>query len=146
VCSKLVVKVGHWVVGIFVIDIVIVTINGRMLLVLAVSLVQSTTTLLSLLLWTLVASVVRRGTSNDRLADPANPVVLFTLRIGIQQIGDFGRRNLKGIPLAGLQIGRFDGRAQCQIDHSVGCRILVGTIKEFGTLEQKETAAPVLEK
>ena len=88
--------------------------------------------------------VVGRRTPDNSLANPSYPVVLFLFRVGVQQIGNFRGRNLKGIPFAGLEVGRLDGRAKGQIDHPVGRRVFVGAIKELGTLEQKEAAAPVL--
>ena len=101
---------------------------------------------LLLLLLLFPTGVIRRRTPDNRLSNAANPVVLFLFRVGIQKVSDLRRGNLKGVALAGFQIGRFDGSAQCQIDHPVGRRVLVGAIKEFAALEQKEAAAPVLQE
>ena len=98
-----------------------------------------------MLLWGLGTTlIVGGGTPDNGLADPADPIVFFLFRVGVQQIGNFRGGNLKGIPFAGFQIRRFDRRAQGQIDHPVGRRVLVGTIKEFAALEQKEAPTPVL--
>jgi len=79
--------------------------------------------------------VVGGGTAYDGLADASDPVVLFLFRVGVQEIGDFRGGDLEGVAFAGFEVGRFDGRAQGQIDHPVGRRILVGTIKELAALE-----------
>ena len=138
-----IVKVGQWIVGILVVDIVVVAVHGRLLVVGSVGTTQIGPC--GRILWLLsLGIVVGRRTPDDRLSDPTDPIVLFLFGIGIQQIGNLGSGNLEGVALAGFQIGGFDGGAECQIDHPVGCRVLVGTVKEFGALEQKEAAAPVL--
>ena len=138
-----IVEVGQRIVGILVVDIVVVAVHGRLLVVGSVGTTQIGSC--GGILWLLsLGIVVGRRTSHDRLSDPPDPIVLFLLRVGIQQIGNLGSGNLERVALAGFQIGGFDGGAERQIDHPVGCRVLVGAVKEFGALEQKEAAAPVL--
>jgi hypothetical protein len=136
-------------IGILVVNVIVVAVHGRLLLV---SPVHASIRILLLLLLPVVwtprprgrLAVIGGGTPHNGLADAADPIVLFLFRVGIQQICGIRRRDLEGVALAGFQVGRFDGRAQRQIDHPVGRRILVGAIKELAALEQKEPAAPVL--
>ena len=150
--SVSIIEIWILVVGIFVVNIIVVAVHGRVL-VLLLSAVDATTGTMALngsLLLLLDArptgglAVVRRGASHDRLSDPSDPVVLFLFSIGVQQIGDFRGGNLEGVSLSALEVGRLDSRAQSQVDHSVGRRVFVGAIKELASLEQEESAAPVL--
>jgi len=152
--SVSIVEIGIFVAGIFVVNIIVVAVHGRVLVlavdattVVAGAAVPVTASLLLLLLDTRPTgglAVVRRGAPDDRLSDPSDPVVLFLFRIGVQQVGDFRGGDLEGVSLSALEVGRLDGRAQSQVDHSVGRRVFVGAIKQLASLEQKESAAPVL--
>jgi len=69
--------------------------------------------------------VIRSTASHNGLANPANPIVLLSFRVGIQEVLRFGRANFKRVSLLALQISRFDRGAVRQIHHTVRGAVLV---------------------
>jgi len=88
--------------------------------------------------------VVGARAAHNGLADPANPIVFFTLRVGVQQVTSFGRGYFKGVSLFGFEIGTLDGGAVRQVHHAVRSRVFVFAKEEFVALENEIAAAPFL--
>jgi hypothetical protein len=55
--------------------------------------------------------VIGPGASHNGFSHATNPIVLLRLGIRIEQIAGVGGGNFKGMALAGLEVGRFDRRA-----------------------------------
>jgi len=87
--------------------------------------------LIAVIVVVIAALVVGPGTAHNGLADATNPVVLFRLGIGIQQIAGFGRGDFERVSLFGFEVGGFDSRTVRQVHHAVRTAGLVFAEKEL---------------
>ena len=107
--------------------------------------------LLLLLLWATATAasiriaIIRRTTAHNCLPNTTDPIIFGLFGVSIQKVCQFWRRYFKRIALFTLQIGRFNSRALCQIDHPVWAGVLVLAEKQFAPLQNEVPSTPILQ-